>query len=226
VAQTPAQAAMLQQRFGRSATVIRNPVDVAEWDARRTPPASLEETAGLERYVLWVGRAESVHKRPQVYLDVARRCPEISFLMIMNPRDPHLEAKIRRETPPNVRILSTVPFARMPAVFARAAAFVSTSSLEGFPNVFLQAALSRVPIASLEVGTEFLEHIGSGSFAQGDMDRLCDELRRYWNYGEEPVRLEAAREIVTREHGLTETTAALADVLRSTSENQRTTQTS
>lgn len=213
VAQTPAQAAMLQQRFCRTATVIPNPVDVPEWDARRTPPATLDETAGLPRYVLWVGRAESVHKRPQVCLDVARRCPDVQFLMIMNPRDPHVDATVRREAPANVRILSSVPFARMPAVFARAAAFVSTSALEGFPNVFLQAALSRVPIASLEVGAEFLDRIGCGTFARGDLDRLCDGLRRCWQSGEDPQRLEAARQTVIREHGLAETTATFARVL-------------
>jgi len=213
VAQTPAQRDMLLGRFGRTATVIANPVDVAEWDARRQPPASLEETAGLDRYVLWVGRAESVHKRPEVCLEVARRCPELKFLMIMNPRDPQVEASVRRDAPANVRILSAVPFARMPAVFARAAAFVNTSSLEGFPNVFLQAALSRVPIASLEVGEAFLQHIGCGRFAGGDLEELCSALRGYWSAGADAAALEGARATVVREHGLAETSAALIDVL-------------
>ena len=213
VAQTTAQADMLRARFGREATVIRNPVDVAEWDARRTPPASIDECAGFERFVLWVGRAESVHKRPQVCLDIARRCPDLNFLMIMNPRDPLVEATIRREAPPNVRFLSAVPFARMPAVFGRAAAFVSTSSLEGFPNVFLQAALSRVPIAALEVGEEFVRHIGCGRYANGDLAVLCDALQHFWQTGEDPHKLEAARETVLRDHGLAETTAALDRVL-------------
>jgi glycosyltransferase involved in cell wall biosynthesis len=218
VAQTPAQAAMLRERFGREATVIRNPVDVAEWDARRTPPASNDECAGLDRFVLWIGRAESVHKRPQVCLDVARHCHDVNFLMIMNPRDPHVEATVRREAPPNVRILSAVPFARMPAVFARAAAFISTSSLEGFPNVFLQSALSRVPIAALEVGEEFIRHIGCGRFANSDISTLCAALHHFWHGGEDPHKLEAARETVIRDHGLAETTAALAHVLATAKE--------
>jgi glycosyltransferase involved in cell wall biosynthesis len=213
VAQTPAQRDMLQSRFGRSATVIANPVDVCEWDARRQPPATAAETAGLDRYVLWVGRAESVHKRPEVCLDVARRCPEISFLMIMNPRDPHVEATVRRGAPENVRILSAVPFARMPSVFARAAAFVSTSSLEGFPNVFLQSALSRVPIASLEVGESFLRHIGCGHFAGGDTTNLCRALRDFWHSPVDAHALQTARDTVIREHGLKETSQTLLDLL-------------
>jgi hypothetical protein len=213
VAQTPHQRDVLLARFGRTATVIANPVDVAVWDLRRQPPTSLEETAGLERYVLWVGRAESVHKRPEVCLEVARRCPELNFLMIMNPRDPHVEANVRRDAPANVRILSAVPFARMPAVFARAAAFVNTSSLEGFPNVFLQAAMSRVPIASLEVGEAFLQHIGCGHFARGNLDALCGALREYWSATTDAAALERARETVIREHGLAETSAVLLAVL-------------
>lgn len=213
VAQTPAQARMLNERFGRTATVIPNPIDVDEWDTRGKPLATLEETGGLERYVLWIGRAESVHKRPLVCLEVARRRPEMSFLMIMNPRDPQVEATVRRDAPPNVRVLSAVPFARMPAVFGRAAAFLNTSSLEGFPNVFLQAALSRVPIASLEVGQEFLEHVGCGCFADGNLDEVCDGLRSFWKQQADQDRLNAARETVIREHGLAETSAMLAGVL-------------
>jgi len=221
VAQTPAQREMLLARFGRSATVIANPVDVSEWDARRQPPANPDETAGLDRYVLWVGRAESVHKRPEVCLDVARRCADLKFLMIMNPRDPHVEATVRRDAPANVRILSAVPFARMPAVFARAAAFVSTSSLEGFPNVFLQAALSRVPIASLEVGESFLQHVGCGHFAGGDLAALCGALREFWTASPDAAALQNAREMVIQEHGLAETSAALLAVLSATVADRR-----
>src|SRR5690606_29952645 len=85
--QTDNQRAMLHERFHRDGTVIHNPIDLDDWDQRfeRTPDET--ETAGLSRYALWVGRADAEHKRPQVLLELARRCPEVSFLAIMNPRD-------------------------------------------------------------------------------------------------------------------------------------------
>lgn len=214
VAQTPEQQQMLSVRFARTATVIANPIDVAEWDARRSPAAAPRETGGLERFVLWVGRAEDVHKRPQVCLEVARRCPHIDFLMIMNPRDPQVAAAVHRARPANVRILSAVPFARMPAVLARAAALVNTSSLEGFSNLFLQAALSRVPIASLEVGEAFLARLGCGCFAHGRLDTLCAGLDEYWRHGAPQEQLDLARAFVVRHHDLEQQAAALEAVLR------------
>ena len=214
VAQTPEQQRVLKERFGRESAVIANPIDVAEWDARRTQPLNLDDTGRLQRYVLWVGRADAVHKRPQLCVELARLCPDVEFLFIMNSRDPELEQRLRRERPANVRIVSWVPFPRMPAVFAHAAALVNTSLLEGFANTFLQAALTEVPIASLQVGGPFLTELGCGCLADGDLGRLADYLRNIWRRGEDRATLAQAREFVVKRHGLPQKTAELAEVVR------------
>lgn len=214
VAQTPQQQRMLKERFDRDSVVIANPIDVAEWDAGRRQPVNFGDTAGLERYVLWVGRADAVHKRPQLCVELARMCPEVDFLLVMNPRDPELEQRLRREAPRNVRFVSWVPFSRMPAIFSRAAVLVNTSLLEGFANTFLQAALSEVPIASLEVGGAFLGELGCGCFAGGDLGGLADNVRRVWESAEDASCLGRAREYVVQRHGLAQKTAELAEVLR------------
>ena len=144
VVQTEAQQRMLQKRFDRESTVIANPIDVGWWSDRGTGAADAV-SGEQDRYVLWVGRAESVHKRPRLLIDLARRCPEIPFLMILNPKDQAVEDQIRRDAPQNVRIVSSVPYDEMPRVMSRAALLVNTSSMEGFPNVFLQAAACNVP---------------------------------------------------------------------------------
>jgi glycosyltransferase involved in cell wall biosynthesis len=216
VAQTPEQQRVLKERFGRESTVIANPIDVDEWDARRAQPLNTGDTAGLERYVLWIGRADAVHKRPQLCVELARMCPEVEFLLILNPRDPELEQRLRRERPPNVRIVLWVPFPRMPAVFAHAAALVNTSLLEGFANTFLQAALSEVPIASLQVGAAFLAELGCGCIADGDLRRLADHVRRVWSGGEERAALARGRQLVIQRHALTHKAAEFARLLRIT----------
>jgi glycosyltransferase involved in cell wall biosynthesis len=215
VAQTEEQQRVVRDRFGRDAHVIANPIDVEEWDARRRNVIAPETTAGLTRYVLWVGRAEPVHKRPQVLLELARLCPGVDFLMILNPRDAVFEQGIRRDAPANVRIVRQVPFADMPAVFARAAALVNTSSLEGFPNVFLQAAISGVPIASLEVGRGFLAELGCGCCGGGDVARLAAFVREMWDGGcPDRAALSRARDTVTDRHGLRQRSDELAGLLR------------
>ena len=212
IVQTAAQQQLLRERFGRDGVVIENPIDVCEWDARVSEP--LGDVAGrFNRYVLWVGRAEDVHKRPDVCLELARLCPAIDFLMILNPRDPVVESRVRRETPGNVHIVSHVPFPMMPAVFAQAAALVNTSSLEGFPNVFLQAAVSSVPIASLNVGESFLEWLDGGRHADGDVRQLALYLQQVWDCPESG--LNDSRERVMQRYGIEPRIDELVEVLRS-----------
>jgi glycosyltransferase involved in cell wall biosynthesis len=100
--------------------------------------------------------------------------------MILNPRDPDVEFRVRSSAPANVGIVDRVPAAQMPAVFARAAALLSTSQLEGFPNVFLQAALSGVPIVSLAVGSQFLQTSRAGVCAAGDLVAVSSLVRSVW----------------------------------------------
>lgn len=213
IAQTPWQQAALKSRFGRDSVVISNPIDHAEWDRLAAVPLPEAETGGLRRYVLWIGRAEGIHKRPQLLVELARQTPEVDYLMVLNPREPVLETQVRRDAPPNVRILPQVPFPRMPALFARAAALVSTSSLEGFPNVFLQAAISRVPILSLVVAPEFLHTSGAGQAFDGDLAGLAEAIRRVWASAPDSETREQARHYVLQRNGLDAQVRQLHDFL-------------
>lgn len=216
--QTSAQQLRLQALFKREADLIRNPIDLAEWDRLQTAPLPVESHHGLEHFALWIGRADRVHKQPQELLQVARRCPEIPFLMVMNPRDDQVEREIREQAPANVRIVDWVPFSHMPALFARAAVLVNTSSLEGFPNTFLQAAAAGVPIASLHVEADFLRQSRAGSCADGNLDRLAELIQEQWQ-----ARLASesgtdagstARTWIEREHAAASQTGRLAETLK------------
>lgn len=224
VAQTAWQQQALRDRFGREAVVIRNPIDVSEW--QRLVEAEedlLPETQGLHRYALWIGRADAFHKRPLECLELARRCPEVDFLMILNRYDDELQRRVTDQRPPNVRITARVDFARMPQIFRKAVVFVSTSSaaFEGFPNVFLQAAAAGVPIASLEIDYGFVESERCGCAAQGDLDRLADYVRAVW---QDSAQCEAdgarAREYVRRYHDLPQIATQLAALLRDVAAGQ------
>lgn len=221
VAQTPWQQQVLKRRFGRDSVVILNPVDLDEWQSIQTQDNAVElpEAQGLNRLALWIGRADTFHKRPLLCLELAQRCPDVDFLMVLNAGEADVADRMRRELPSNVRIMPQVTFARMPILFRSAELFVTTSSAdyEGFPNVLLQAAASGVPIASLEIDYGFIERCRCGLVAQGNLDQLAEYVRAVWN---DPQRRQVeganGREYVRRHHALPAIVSQLANLLSKT----------
>ncbi len=213
--QTPEQLQLLRERFHCDGVLIPNPIDLQEWDARRGATLPSELHGGLDRFVLWMGRAENIHKRPQVMVDIAKRCPDVPILMLLNPRDPAVDAEIRRIVPDNVRIVTQVPFPLMPALFRKAMAYINTSSLEGFPNAFLQAAASRVPIVSLNVGRAFLEESQAGVIVGENAALAAEELRRLVVSPEQRTQHgEAGRRFVEQHHTIEAVTQKFAEALQ------------
>ena len=173
VCQTRRQVDLLKQHFGRDGQWIRNPIEMQLWDLQKR---------GDDRYVLWIGRYDSFHKRPLMMIRAAAKCPTIRFKMIINPADRDIEDQVQRVKPPNVEIISHVPFERMPDLFAGASLFVSTGDpdCEGFPNVLLQAAASHTPIVSINDFDGFLKASGAGIDCGGNPDCLADQVTSQW----------------------------------------------
>ena len=173
--QTERQQQLLLERFGRHGDIIRNPVDVSPSDPESWPDRSTRNT------ILWIGRAEPYNKRPLHFLELARRCPDLPFVMIANKTDADVYNTLLRERPDNLTIIERVPHSEIWDYYRHARVFVSTSVYEGFPNTFLQCAVAGVPIASLQVNPEgILAGKGCGLLADGSMDRLADNVRSLW----------------------------------------------
>ncbi|MDX9994564.1 MAG: glycosyltransferase family 4 protein [Rhodocyclaceae bacterium] len=183
IVQTEAQQAALRLHFGRTATLIRNPVHVFPDDPYSWRPRPQRE------YILWIGRTDEFNKRPGLFLQLASECPGIDFLMIVSRTDDACFRALERSRPANLRIVEHVPAAEIRAYLQRARVLVNTSKFEGFPNTFLQAAVTGTPIASLEVDPDgMLSKLGCGICAQGDTGRLRTAVLTLWNDDEEAER--------------------------------------
>ena len=133
---------------------------------------------GLRHGILWVGRADRFHKRPMLAIEIARRCPSIRFLMILNASDEMVAHEVKRSKPPNVELVDYVPSMEMPSLMRKAWLFLSTGSAEyeGFPNVLLEAAASGTPIVSLEDFDGFLGREKCG--LSGDVSQVAAHIER------------------------------------------------
>jgi glycosyltransferase involved in cell wall biosynthesis len=168
ITQTTRQQRLLRERFGRDSITIPNPIELAG----DKPPV---EFAG-RTHVLWVGKANTV-KQPEILLRLAAEFPRVGFTMVLNRSDPGIFDRAIATATPNVTIRDFVPYAESDGLFRDARALINTSRFEGFPNTFLQAGKSGVPLLSLEADPDgFIARHECGLVAGGDYRRLARGL--------------------------------------------------
>jgi glycosyltransferase involved in cell wall biosynthesis len=178
IAQTPRQARVLHERFGRSAAaVVRN---------FQPLPSRLPAKPSAPIEVLWVANFKDV-KRPELFVELAESFAgrtDLHFAMAGRA------SKLRRHVPlmqriartPNLEYLGELSIEGVNARMAQAAFHVNTSSFEGFPNTFIQAWAQGAVVATIAVDPdeEGMEKLGIG-FCAGSFEALrarIEELAR------------------------------------------------
>lgn len=209
VVQTEQQQTLLRSNFGRSATLIHNPVEIA-------PESMTNWRIRSERsYILWIGRSDAFNKRPKLVLELAHQHPELPFLMVVNKSDPKILREIQENHPSNVTIVERVRHEAIPDLFRNARVYLNTSRYEGFPNTFLQAAAHGVPVVSLAVDPEgILTQHGCGYCAHDDFAAFGAKVTELW-HDPSAASTHAERFFAhaCRTHSLDSRTAMLADFL-------------
>lgn len=141
----------------------------------------MEESRSSDRSViLWVGRSAPI-KRPELFIELAEKNPEHSFVMICQRAtgdDNYDQLCSDAAEIENLEFHKQVPFADIDKFFSRAKVFVNTSDSEGFPNTFIQACKSATPILSLNVDPDgFLDKFSCGLSCNDQLDRLTQNLK-------------------------------------------------
>jgi glycosyltransferase involved in cell wall biosynthesis len=140
-AQTTRQVNLLLENYGVASSVVNMVVE--------TPPAVTAVAKEID--VLWVSNLQRV-KRPEIVLELARALPQVKFCLAGGPmpgRQTYYHDMLHAASRlPNVTMLGPVRYADIGHVFDRARLFVNTSSVEGFPNTFLQAWIRGIPVVS------------------------------------------------------------------------------
>ncbi|MEQ1579211.1 MAG: glycosyltransferase family 4 protein [Steroidobacteraceae bacterium] len=139
--QTHYQQSLLRENYQLESEVVNMAADIA------TPCEPGEKDID----VLWVSNFREV-KRPEAVLEIARALPNVRFSMVggMLPGGEAYYKKVAAEARllPNITVHGAVPYHEVGKLYDRARLFLNTSTVEGFPNSFLQAWMRGVPVVS------------------------------------------------------------------------------
>jgi glycosyltransferase involved in cell wall biosynthesis len=171
------------------------------------------------KFILWVG-SSSVLKRPEIFLRLAGDFPEENFVMIMTESKMNKKAweeiSVESRKLGNLCLLKKVSFEKIGRYFSQAKILVSTSSSEGFPNVFLQAGAAKTPILSLKVDPDgFIEKEKCGIICHNDYEELKAGLKKLLR--EKEFYNQAAKncfDYLKSEHGLEKNIATWKEVFK------------
>ena len=160
--------------------------------------------------ILWVASCQPL-KQPELFMELAQRYPRTRFVMITTPRvRSHFDETCARAAGvPNLTVIQGVPDLR--PYYDRAIALVNTSTIEGFPNTFLEAAMSSTPVVSLNVDPgRMLSEAGAGIAGLGEFELVAEGIGRLIrDPGERARRGAAARRYVVEKHDVKRTAGVL-----------------
>lgn len=150
-------------------------------------------------YVGWLDKRKGF---PEFY-DLIEKAPSHTFKIIGPPRDKtgyFYFDKLKSYA--NVSLLGELSHSDTLNEIANSKALISTSPMEGFPNVFIEAWACGIPVISLNVDPgSVIEKEGLGVIAHGDFNRLVNALDDNKNTG---AFAHHARKYVENNHSLNE----------------------
>lgn len=168
IAQTPKQAAMIQERYDREPATVPNGY----------PPADRTADYADRAYVLWVGRLDETQKRPHLFVDLAEALPDTEFRLVGPAGEDeayHRRLLDRVNALDNCRYEGAVAPDEIHDYYRAAHCLVSTSAHEGFPNTFLEAWRVGTPVVSLAVDPARIAREDSvDGFADGDFEQFVE----------------------------------------------------
>jgi glycosyltransferase involved in cell wall biosynthesis len=190
--------AQRKYRLRNAPAFLPTPVEVPERVAKAATPT-----------VCFNGRWDR-RKRPELFFELACAFPDVRFIAVGSSRDAAWEARLRAKYG-QVTNLEMVGFVdqfatdRLARILERSWVLVSTSTREGLPNTFLEAAAHRCAILSRVDPDGFASrsgyHAADGDFEAGLRHLLeADRWRRLGEIGHRYVREHFESGVATRRH--------------------------
>ncbi|MHA1833651.1 MAG: glycosyltransferase family 4 protein [Candidatus Baldrarchaeia archaeon] len=205
VAQSNFQQRILKERFRVESVLIKNGLPLPHVDSEKPYPPT----------VLWVGSI-SYRKNPDLFVKLAKSIPDMHFEMVGGKtRDQRLYEKIKRAAKmlPNFEFYGFIPYHQVNEYFRRASIFVNTSSVEGFPNTFIQAWAHYTPVVSLNVDPDGIIQRNRLGFCSKTFKQLVSDVNTLLRDKELRKKMGVnGRKYVEKEHNLQKITRKYINV--------------
>jgi glycosyltransferase involved in cell wall biosynthesis len=167
--QTDYQSRMLRDNHGLDSHVVNMMVEA--------PRGETDVAKDID--VLWVSNLRAL-KRPELALELARQLPGVQFMIAGGPMpggDTYYEDVLAAAARlANVTMMGAVRYRDTAALFDRARIFLNTSSIEGFPNTFLQAWIRGVPVVTFFDPDGLVQRLSLGRVAKS-LDDMRESIR-------------------------------------------------
>ncbi len=158
----------VEKNFGKSSLLVPNAIEIGGFNESK------------KSFVLWVGHISAV-KQPELAAELASKLPGINFVVIGNKVETEkgLFGKMSKKFSEieNVKFIEKVPFPEIGKFFESAIALISTSSSEGFPNVFLQAWEKGIPVVSLNADPDEIICRNNLGFHSGNLEKMASQIK-------------------------------------------------
>jgi glycosyltransferase involved in cell wall biosynthesis len=125
-------------------------------------------------YVGWLDKRKGITE----FFEIIERSPSVTFKIIGPPRDKtgHLYYE-KLKSFQNVRLLGEQTHSDTLLHIASSKALISTSPMEGFPNIFIEAWACGIPVISLYFDPGgVIRNEGLGEVADGNIEKLLSSL--------------------------------------------------
>ncbi|MEO9146706.1 MAG: glycosyltransferase family 4 protein [Ginsengibacter sp.] len=141
------------------------------------PTKSLATQIQTSNYFIYVG---SLDKRKGFVdlFNLIKKTPSLSYKVIGQPRD--RTARLYYEELKkikNVTLSGRLSHSETIQEIANSKALISTSPMEGFPNIFIEAWASGIPVFSLYFDPCVIEKEKLGKVAHGNLDELIEMMK-------------------------------------------------
>jgi glycosyltransferase involved in cell wall biosynthesis len=169
ISQTKTQQKNLQTSMGFSSVVI-------QWEAKETEGSC--GGAACANQVLWVGRIVP-EKRPHWVLEIAKRCPEITFHIAGSANSAtEYAAKVLADakTIPNVKMHGSLARPQLNDLFRSCSLLCCTSESEGFPVTFSEVWSCGMPVVTTFDPDGIVAQHGLGR-AVNSIDELVSQIQ-------------------------------------------------